>query len=101
MSLITVGVETGISVELRSSELRPLTLGVLENRVLRAPGSEGDEEYCIEESCLRCALHINLDVQNVNTLIIRNYYKLAVPGHALLWLSLVEWKRKKRESARF
>jgi hypothetical protein len=26
---------------------------------------------------------------------------LAVPGHALLWLSLVKWKRKKRESARF
>jgi hypothetical protein len=25
---------------------------------------------------------------------------LAVPGHALLWLSLVKWKRKKRESAR-
>jgi hypothetical protein len=28
-------------------------------------------------------------------------YILAVPGHALLWLSLVKWKRKKRESARF
>jgi hypothetical protein len=27
--------------------------------------------------------------------------QLAVPGHALLWLSLVKWKRKKRESARF
>jgi hypothetical protein len=26
---------------------------------------------------------------------------LAVPGHALLWLSLVKWKRKKMESARF
>jgi hypothetical protein len=25
---------------------------------------------------------------------------LAVPGHALLWLSLGKWKRKKRESAR-
>jgi hypothetical protein len=25
---------------------------------------------------------------------------LAVPGHALLWLSLVKWKREKRESAR-
>jgi hypothetical protein len=25
---------------------------------------------------------------------------LAVPSHALLWLSLVKWKRKKRESAR-
>jgi hypothetical protein len=31
----------------------------------------------------------------------RLYYLLAVPGHALLWLSLVKWKRKKRESARF
>jgi hypothetical protein len=29
------------------------------------------------------------------------YFLLAVPGHALLWLSLVKWKRKKRESARF
>jgi hypothetical protein len=27
-------------------------------------------------------------------------FLLAVPGHALLWLSLVKWKRKKRESAR-
>jgi hypothetical protein len=31
----------------------------------------------------------------------RFYFLLAVPGHALLWLSLVKWKRKKRESARF
>jgi hypothetical protein len=29
------------------------------------------------------------------------YFKLAVPGHTLLWLSLVKWKRKKKESARF
>jgi hypothetical protein len=29
------------------------------------------------------------------------YPILAVPGHALLWLSLVKWKRKKRECARF
>jgi hypothetical protein len=29
------------------------------------------------------------------------YLSLTVPGHALLWLSLVKWKRKKRESARF
>jgi hypothetical protein len=29
------------------------------------------------------------------------YFRLAVPGHALLWLRLVKWKRKKRESARF
>jgi hypothetical protein len=28
------------------------------------------------------------------------YYLLAVSRHALLWLSLVKWKRKKRESAR-
>jgi hypothetical protein len=28
-------------------------------------------------------------------------YTLAIPGNALLWLSLVKWKRKKRESARF
>jgi hypothetical protein len=27
-------------------------------------------------------------------------YLLAVSGHALLWLSLVKWKRKTRESAR-
>jgi hypothetical protein len=31
----------------------------------------------------------------------RFYLLLAVPGHALLWLSLVKWKRKKRESASF
>jgi hypothetical protein len=29
------------------------------------------------------------------------YFLLAIPGHALLWLSLVKWKRKKRENARF
>jgi hypothetical protein len=29
------------------------------------------------------------------------YYVLAVPGHALLWLSLVKWKRKKKKSAHF
>jgi hypothetical protein len=32
---------------------------------------------------------------------LKNIYILAVPGHALLWLSLVKWKRKERESARF
>jgi hypothetical protein len=32
--------------------------------------------------------------------ICQNISLLAVPGHALLWLSLVKWKRKKRESAR-
>jgi hypothetical protein len=29
------------------------------------------------------------------------YMLLAVPGHALLWLIPVKWKRKKRGSARF
>jgi hypothetical protein len=28
-----------------------------------------------------------------------NYYKLAVPGHALLWLIPVQWKSTKREDA--
>ena len=33
--------------------------------------------------------------------LIAAYSLLAVPSHALLLLSLVKWKRKKRESARF
>jgi hypothetical protein len=28
---------------------------------------------------------------------LKYYIILAVPGHVLLWLSLVKWKRKKRE----
>ena len=38
---------------------------------------------------------------NVSILILHYIIKLAAPGHTLLWLSLVKWKRKKRESARF
>jgi hypothetical protein len=37
----------------------------------------------------------------MSVIVSRFYSKLAVPGHVLLWLSLVKWKRKKRESARF
>ena len=29
------------------------------------------------------------------------YLLLAVPGHALLWLTLVKWKRNKKKSTRF
>ena len=30
--------------------------------------------------------------------IIRFYIALAVPGHALLWLTLVKWKRNKKKA---
>jgi hypothetical protein len=40
-----------------------------------------------------------LEILPVNNLTLFFYVEVAVPGHALLWLSLVKWKRKERESA--
>jgi hypothetical protein len=45
-----------------------------------------------------CGMQIIAEIWNLS---FTNFIKLlAIPGHAWLWLSLVKWKRKKRESAR-
>ena len=54
---------------------------------------------------LKCVIVQWVGIWNKQTYFItcefRKYSKLAVPGHTLLWLGLIKWKRKKRESTRF
>jgi hypothetical protein len=77
----------------------PITSGMRGSSYLCSQITGGVENAVPLRIDIPCTCGRGFDLSSEDAL--QEYLKLAVPGHALLWLSLVKWKRKKRESTRF